>query len=154
MNNLLRIIFLLSFSLCNSCATVEKGKSEWEGSTIEFARGSCFGMCPVYMLTVHGNGKVYYNGYSHTKEGVDSTTISQESVDVLFRTLVNNGFFQLESKYLNTSIPDLPSVSISLQHAQKTKTVQHTAGISTAPKWVSDFDYAIDSIVNVDRWRK
>lgn len=154
MYNLLKISFLLIISFCYSCATVEKGKSEWENSTIEFSRGSCFGMCPVYMLTVHGNGTVYYKGYSHTKEGLDSIKISKESVDFLFTTLLNNGFFQLESKYLNTSIPDLPSVNISLQHQQRTKTVQHTAGISTAPKWVSDFDYAIDSIVNVDRWSK
>lgn len=152
MNNLLRIILLLSFSFCYSCATVEKGKSKWEDSTIEFARGSCFGMCPVYMITVHGNGKVYYNGYSHTKAGLDSTTITKESVDVLFSTLMNNGFFQLESKYLNTSIPDLPSVSVKLKHKESTHSVMHTAGISTAPRWLSEFDYQIDSIVNVEQW--
>jgi len=152
MNYLLRILLLLTISFCYSCATVEKGKSEWEDSTIEFSRGSCFGMCPVYMITVHGNGKIYYNGYSHTKQGMDSSTISKESVNILFSTLINNGFFQLESKYLNTSIPDLPTATISLLHLNNKKTVQHTSGISTAPKWVGEFDYTIDSIVNVERW--
>lgn len=152
MNYLLRIFLLLTFSFCCSCASIEKGKSEWEDSTIEFSRGSCFGMCPVYMLTIHGNGKVYYNGYSHTKPGVDSTTISKEAVDFLFGTLKKNGFNELESQYLNTSIPDLPTATISLYHLDTKKTVQHTSGISTAPKWVNEFDYTIDSIVNVERW--
>jgi hypothetical protein len=143
-------VILLLFTL--SCGSAPQEKGSWNDSKIEFSRGSCYGMCPAYSVTVFGNGKVLYNGYSHTKQGTDSSKISLASVDYLFSTLINNGFLQLQKEYINSSIPDLPSVTVTLIHKGSTKSVLHTAGMSTAPRWLSDFDYQIDSIVNVEQW--
>ncbi len=153
MLHIFRLLFVLVIIFTFSCGSTITEKGAWTGSKIEFTRGSCYGMCPAYMVTVFGTGKVYYIGYSHTKKGLDSTVISLKEVDVLFTTLVSNGFFELQNEYINSSIPDLPSVSVKIFHNGKEKSVVHTAGITTAPQWLSDFDYKLDSTVNIGQWR-
>src|SRR5215467_6140087 len=36
--------------------------------TIQLERMPCYGICPGYSVTIHGDGRVEYNGKSHVKE--------------------------------------------------------------------------------------
>ena len=36
--------------------------------TIQLERTGCYGTCPGYSVTIHGDGRVEYNGKSHVKE--------------------------------------------------------------------------------------
>ena len=36
--------------------------------TIQLERSGCYGTCPVYTVTIHGDGRLEYNGKGHVKE--------------------------------------------------------------------------------------
>ena len=36
--------------------------------TIQLERSACYGTCPAYSVTVHGDGRIEYNGKGHVKE--------------------------------------------------------------------------------------
>ncbi len=54
---------------------------------ITLERGACYGMCPVYSLTIYGNGKVVYKGDMFVKvAGKIVFGISEEKVKNLSKS--------------------------------------------------------------------
>ena len=53
-------------------------------ATVRLERIGCYGTCPAYTLTVHGDGRVEYDGKNHVKEkGAREGRIEIEKVKTL-----------------------------------------------------------------------
>ena len=120
---------------------------------ITLERTACYGVCPVYALTIHGDGRVIYEGIRCVKiEGIRTTTISEDEIKQLIVEFQKIDYFSLEGSYEERNATDMPSVYTSLTVNGKTKTVRHYHGDFNAPKKLTELENKIDLVVNSDEW--
>jgi len=130
-----------------------------EDVLITLERGSCFGTCPVYRLTVDGAGKVRFEGTAHvTVVGLDSAVISQSEVQRLLVEFDRAGFAQLADQYTAgqpscpSYAPDSPTAITSLTQSGTTKRIEHDYGCADVPRALTALERLIDDVVGSDRW--
>ena len=122
---------------------------------IKLERTACFGKCPVYSLTINGNGTVVYEGKDFVKiKGVEETTVGPEIIDQLLQAFEEAGYFSLNDSYTGFGKSDMPSAYTSISIGNNTKAVKHYLGDSSAPKKLTDLENKIDTIVNSAQWIK
>jgi hypothetical protein len=130
-----------------------------EDVLITLERGSCFGTCPVYRLTVDGAGKVGYEGKAHVAVvGPASAAIPQSEVRRLLAEFDRAGFDQLANRYTSgqpscpSYAPDSPTAITSLTRSGATKRVEHDYGCADVPRALTALERLIDDVVGSDRW--
>lgn len=122
---------------------------------ITLERTPCFGVCPVYTLTIYGDGRIVYEGMRNVRiEGTITTTISEDKIKQLIREFRKINYFSLKDSYEVRNVTDMPSAYTSLTVDGKTKTVRHYHGDLSAPKKLTELENKIDEIVNSARWIK
>ncbi|MGP0017328.1 MAG: DUF6438 domain-containing protein [Candidatus Sulfotelmatobacter sp.] len=127
-----------------------------ESATIELSRGRCYGPCPVYVVTVQGNGDVEYIGTSSVRiKGIQKAKVGPEQVAQIFEILDRSGFFALEDRAFSWCF-DTPSVSVSVSVGGRSRRVSSDASCSGAKsgmqaKFVQATD-EIDKILGSDQW--
>ncbi|MFC2005424.1 DUF6438 domain-containing protein [Chloroflexota bacterium] len=122
---------------------------------ITLERTACFGFCPVYTLTIHGDGTVVYEGKDFVKtKGRAEITITKEKVKQLVSAFEKIDFFSLNDNYTERTITDAQSVITSITVDGKTKTIEHYHGDFNAPEELSELEDMIDEIVNSEQWIK
>jgi hypothetical protein len=110
-------------------------------------RTACFGFCPIYKLTVYGNGKVVYEGKRFVKvAGTRTTTISQPAVKKLLAEFQQLQYFQLPDSYTGGHT-DAPSAITSLTMGKRQKTVNHYLASPDAPAKLTALENKIDAVV-------
>jgi hypothetical protein len=115
-------------------------------------RTACFGFCPMYKLTVYGNGKVVYEGRRFVKvTGTRTITISQSAVKKLIAEFQRLQYFQLQDSYTGGHT-DAPSTITSLMMGKRQKTVNHYLASPNAPKELTALENKIDAAVNSQQW--
>jgi hypothetical protein len=115
-------------------------------------RTACFGFCPIYKLTVYGNGKVVYEGKRFVKvTGTQTTTISRAAVRKLVSEFQRIQYFNLQDSYMGGHT-DAPSAITSLVMGKKQKTVNHYLASPDAPTKLTDLENKIDAVVNSKQW--
>ncbi len=115
-------------------------------------RTACFGFCPIYKLTVYGNGKVVYEGKRFVKiTGTRTTTISQQAVRKLIADFQKIHYFKLQDNYTGGHT-DAPSAITSLTMGKKQKTVHHYLPSPDAPSQLTELENKIDAVVNSKQW--
>ena len=115
-------------------------------------RTACFGFCPIYKLTVYGNGKVVYKGERFVKvTGTRTTTISQTAVRKLVADFQKINYFKLQDSYTGGHT-DAPSAITSLTMGKKQKTVNHYLASPDAPTQLTELENKIDAVVNSKQW--
>lgn len=115
-------------------------------------RTACFGFCPMYKLTIYGNGKVVYEGKRFVKvTGTRTTTISQAAVRRLVSEFQRIQYFNLQDSYTGGHT-DAPSAITSLSMGKRQKTVNHYLGSPDAPEKLTQLENKIDVIVNSQQW--
>ena len=115
-------------------------------------RTACFGFCPIYKLTIYGNGKVVYEGQRFVKvTGTRTTTISQTAVRNLFAEFQKINYFKLQDSYTGGHT-DAPSAITSLTMGKKQKTVNHYLASPNAPTQLTELENKIDAVVNSKQW--
>ena len=115
---------------------------------ITLKRGYCYGLCPVYTLTIYGNGTVVYKGEENVNiSGTRTDNISEGEVRQLISEFEKIDYFSLnESDFIR--ILDVSEITTSLTINEKTKTIRHTGG----PKELIELEFKIDEIVNSSQW--
>jgi|SRR5208282_1988462 len=94
-----------------------------ESLTIQMSRGACYGRCPIYSITIHGNGSVDYAGYRYVDDrGPQTSAISREQVMTIIRGLDSAHFLTLEDRAFQWCF-DSGSVAVSVSVDGKTKRV-------------------------------
>ena len=128
-------------------------------TVVALERGPCFGTCPVYRVTLSGDGLVEFVGTRFvSRVGADSARVAPETVEGLVRSLEEGGFFALADAYLPDAPAcgryhtDAPTVSISVQAPGRAKTVRHDHGCGGAPEELTRLEHLIDSIAGTARW--
>ena len=92
------VIVILSLTGCAGKYT--NGEPNYKDMVITLERTPCHGFCPVYKLTIRGDGTVVYEGkdYVNTK-GKEETTISQDKIDKLVQEFKRIDYFSLNDEY-------------------------------------------------------
>ena len=120
---------------------------------IRLARGACFGFCPVYTVTITGEGAVRYEGRNHVDAvGVRTATIPAADVARLVARFDEVGFDRLQDAY-RSQATDLPTFTISITRNGHTKTVVDYGGVSAGmPRAVRDLEDEIDRVAGTAQW--
>mgnify|MGYP000582508964 CR=1 FL=1 len=118
-------------------------------------RGPCPASCPIYELTIDGDGAVTFVGERHvapSAAGVHKSRLSPAQRKALFDAFVLADFFALQDRYQRPSITDQPSITLSFRRGALRKTVYHSFGDLTAPVKLLLLEDQIDEIAGTKRW--
>ena len=122
---------------------------------VTLERTACFGVCPVYKLTIYGDGRVVYEGIRFVRVGgIITTNISEDEIRQLIAEFQKIDYFSLKDSYEQHNATDMPSAFTSLTVDEKTKTVRHYHGDLSAPEELTELENKIDQIVDSDQWTK
>lgn len=156
MNRLFLIVnYILLASIifigCDDIKTPEPKNIQDVVITLE--RTACFGTCPIYQLTVYGNGLVVYEGIRFVRvEGKRTTIIDEERVRQLVNEFRRIDYFSMENSYEELHATDMPSVISSITIDGRTKAIRHYHGDRNAPKKLTELENRIDEIINSGQW--
>lgn len=126
-------------------------------TVITLKRDYCFGMCPVYSLTIGGDGTVTYQGTQYVN--VVGTATSQIAVSDV-QSLVDQ---MMQADYFNLSVPatcpqgmwtDMPTSTTSLTLDNQSHSIVYDHGNQCAPAILSTLENRIDEISNSAQWVK
>jgi hypothetical protein len=124
---------------------------------ITLERTPCFGFCPVYKLTIHGDGTVEYDGENNVNvTGHQTAQLTQAQMQELVTTFQQAGYFDLKENY-TAPVTDLPSTITSFSLEGRSKLITNYGGCTIdssekAPQALCDLEAKIDSIVNSAQW--
>ena len=151
--------------LLAACAPRNAGSSAAENTesrqapVITLERTSCFGICPVYRLSVKTEGRVSYQGKAHVRHmGEASGRISPDQVEALLSEIDQAGYFSFADRYTaNDSAcgryaTDSPSAVVSVQLQGRTKRIEHDHGCSSAPSALGILERRIDEVLGSGQW--
>ncbi|WP_146199745.1 DUF6438 domain-containing protein [Methanospirillum stamsii] len=124
-----------------------------ESIQITLERGMCFGTCPVYTVSLSGNGTIFFEGRQFVEtEGNVTNSIDPQTVADLFHSLNTDGFFYLNDSYSAYEITDMPSATLTVRNSSINKSVYHYYGDSSAPQTLMMMEDAVDLVANTSRW--
>ena len=127
----------------------------WNSVKIVLSRTGCFGTCPSYMVEIHGDGAVLYDGRSYVAiTGSHRASVSSGVVSETVEAFRAADYFSLKDKYM-WGATDLPTYKTSISIDGRTKEVVDYAGQAVGmPESVSKLEETIDSLSGVERWTK
>jgi hypothetical protein len=130
------------------------GGSEAQVEEITLERQPCFGFCPVYTVSVGGDGQVAYNGIDFVDvTGAQTAAIDPAAVQALADEMIAAGYLEMEDAYMNQEVTDMPYAITSLALSDgTTKRIEHYYGDSTAPQALTDLEARIDEVANTAQW--
>jgi len=119
---------------------------------ITLTRGPCFGICPVYNVTIYGNGTVVYEGLTNVNStGMRVSNISEYLVRQLLSEFRNIDYFSLnDTEIASHVVYDAPLFTTSLAINGKTHTIHHYE--TADPVALTVLEDTIDEIVNSRQW--
>lgn len=118
---------------------------------LTFERGGCYGFCPVYWIRVAVDGGLIYEGTHFVATvGRAEARLRPEQVIALREAIAGADFFALDDRYQDVRYPELPGLVITVQGAERRKTVVHHLGDVSAPSELLELEEAIDRIVGID----
>jgi Domain of unknown function (DUF6438) len=132
---------------------------------VTMERGTCFGSCPSYRVTIHGTGEVEYEGLNCVVTlGVERGTVSRELALDLVNDLLRAHFFDAPSEYVvldqirnsdgrlevgGPYVSDGPSTYLQLRlgrHENRVRLYNHY------PDDLKAITEKIDGAVNIEQW--
>lgn len=140
--------------LIASCASAPQQTGTSPSPTmISLERTLCYGRCPVYSITIYGDGTVRYEGKEHVNvKGSQARVINQERVRQLVAEFERVGYFSMNDAYTAYMITDAPSVITSITIDGRTKRVRHYLGDRTAPKELMFLENRVDEVAGSREW--
>ncbi len=128
------------------------------GTLITFERTGCYGNCPAYKLTIHGDGRVEYDGVKDVKvTGKKTGTIDEAGLRTILAAFSTAKFFSVGDDVGAKACScrqctDMPTVITSISVAGAKHNVDHYHGCGCASKELWDLEDTIDRAVKVDQW--
>jgi len=156
MKKYLLVFIAMSLLLMSAagCATKAGAASNnLDDAVITLERTACFGFCPVYTLTIYGDGTVIYDGaeFVSVQDRVE-TTITEEKIKQLVLEFEAIDYFSLDDNYTERTITDAQTVVTSIMIDGKSKVIKHYHGDFNAPEKLTALEDKIDEIVNSSQW--
>lgn len=165
-SGLMKIACLLAMAVTVQPKAVAGGADEVE---ISLTRSSCYGFCPAYKVTIHGDGLVHFTTGTSPVDAVDALhrrfsrrdallsgthedRISPEAVEALLKQFEAAHFWGLKDEY-RTLAYDVPTQVLALTVGRRNKTVVDILGVEAGmPKAAKELEAAIDHAAGTDRW--
>jgi hypothetical protein len=120
-------------------------------AVITLQRTACFGACPVYTVTITGDGRVEYDGKEFVRvTGHAAATIAPGDVAMLVAAFEKADYFNLENRY-TANITDMPTTITSIRVGGRSKSVTDYYG---APQVLKDLEKEIDRVARTAQWVK
>jgi hypothetical protein len=125
-------------------------------AVIVLSRGTCFGTCPAYTISIHGDGAIEYMGERFVKvSGKQTASITRNDLMKILQRLDEAHFFALDDRAFAWCF-DTSSVSIAVSVDGRAKSVVSDAVCTGAKSGVQDEFVTtadeIDKIVDSQRW--
>jgi len=126
--------------------------------TVRLERIGCYGTCPAYTVTIHGDGKVEYEGKNHVKEkGKRDGRVQMDTTRMLVSEFAKAKFWELPEEYSEEKCTgrvctDMATATTELSVRGMTHRVKHYYGCGGAPKALFDLESAIDKSANTEQW--
>ncbi|HSK42339.1 MAG TPA: DUF6438 domain-containing protein [Candidatus Binatia bacterium] len=140
--------------------TVDLGSlsdNDLKAVVIHLERTRCYGNCPAYVLTIHGDGSVEY--LDKEKPGIKDPQkgkIDGGALKALVAEFARMKFLSLPDYLLEKctcrQCTDLPSAITEIVVRGETHRVRHDYGCGCAPKELFELEKAIDKAVKVEQW--
>jgi len=146
-------VFLLVCSLFPIALAELSSGDEVRDIEITLERGMCFGTCPVYSVSLYGNGTIVWVGEMYV-EVIGNMTDSAYPAMIgdLYDRLIEGGFPDLEDSYAFLNVTDMPTARLTVRNGTDIKEVYHYHGDYTAPENLSHMENAVDLVANTSRW--
>lgn len=146
---LVGLVATLALACCATAPTPENaGPVE-----IQLERTPCYGFCPDYTVTIHGDGHVLYEGRRFVNvRGEQTAQISPADVRALLVRFDAIGFDDLQNEY-RAHVTDLPTTTITLTRNGRSKSVLDYGGAGAGmPEAVRALQTEIDRLAGTARW--
>jgi hypothetical protein len=134
--------------------------------TISLTREPCFGFCPVYSVTLGGDGQVVFDGSQHVEQtGRHEAQVSQEDFVALLETVYAVDYFRMAPEYREEttvmvdasghvtetmrSPTDMPTQIVKVKIGDYEKQVVDYWG---APQGLKLLENKIDQTADVGQW--
>ncbi len=167
---LLAALLVISLST-TSASTIDAAKAiDQSKVVITLERSACFGPCPVYKVTIHGDGHVVFTTATEPVDQVDEVhrrfaqsdgvllpgthedRISVADVAALIGKFQAARFWKLRNAY-RTPVTDSPTYQVTFDTGKSRKTVIDYVGEESGmPHSVTELEEAIDRVAGTDRW--
>lgn len=136
-------------------AAVDAGFALSPDATLTLERTACYGTCPVYQVTLYGDGRVAYRGTGFVRvHGPASGRADPARVRALFEGLERDGFFGYRARYA-TPVTDNPTHVVTAKLDGRTKRVEEYASCDFAkhaPAALCRLEEAIDDVAGTAKW--
>lgn len=121
--------------------------------SIRLGRSGCYGSCPGYTITIHGDGTVNYKGDWYVSiEGERTAHVRPEATQQLLERFRKANFFALKSEY-RAGVTDNPTYCLEVVIGSKHKTItDYVGGWVGMPAVVSELEDAVDQTADSARW--
>lgn len=84
--------------------------------TYQFQADACFGYCPVYQMTIYGDGKLKYLGRDNVpRQGEWDTILPRKAINTLAEALAQAAFRSLDSVYNDPYVADVAKIKHHLR---------------------------------------
>ena len=114
-----------------------------EPARIVMSRTACFGSCPVYTVSLSGDGAVRFDGLRDVRvSGTHKWQIDAAAVEALAADMERAGFFEMRDQY-SGNVTDLPTTIVVLTRGSRTKTIRDYVG---APGALKELEARIDQV--------
>lgn len=156
---------LVRLLLCATAACAPRPEPEASVATrgdttlVTLERTPCFGACPVYTVSISGDGAVRFVGTRFTAHiGEASAEIAPAEVTNLVEELRRGGYFELADAYVADApgcgryATDSPTVITSVDANGVRKEVRHDYGCGEAPAVLAGLERRIDEVAGSGRW--
>jgi hypothetical protein len=140
-------------ALCGTADAAERGAAA-SNVVIRLERAACYGECPVYTVTLHGNGRVDWNGERYVaKLGPASRRIKPGAVAALRREIDRAGFWRWPDHWECARVAtDHPWTYITVVTAARSRRIKHYHGNACVPDAVSRLEQRIDEVAGTAEW--
>ena len=113
---------------------------------ITLERTACYGTCPIYTISISGDGSVTYRGEQFVKTiGVQKYNISSGDVEDLVALIYQKSFFSLRDRY-EIGATDMPTVIITVRVGDQIKSVENYG--RAGPAQLHEIEQKIDELSN------
>ena len=126
---------------------------------ITIERTPCFGTCPVYSLSLTGEGVVTFKGERFVRTiGEATATVSTDSVAALVKEIRDAGYFEMAESYTpnigtcGMHHTDAPTVTTSVKIDTQSRRIVNYHGCSGTPAALRKVEDSIDRIAGTQRW--
>jgi hypothetical protein len=136
----MRLVFLICLSsLLFACSSkknqvqpvipvvaLEDVKEIVTDTLLYYSRGACYGMCPIFELTVMKDGKAFYLGKNHVDRiGGFQAKIEYTDLAPVLQKANDIGYFELKGVYDNEGVQDLPNIVTAIANNGKLHRVRN-----------------------------